>query len=81
MKKTDQRFYTSFLEKYGGLYLYDIDMNKRYKIDHEYICFVNKYGYVLIGNPDHTDGTSTDHGYFLICDELIERILPNGTEY
>ena len=32
MNKYDQRSRTSFLAKYGGLSLYDIDMEKRYSI-------------------------------------------------
>ena len=47
----------SFLSKYGGLYLYDIDMNNRYKIDDWYIRLVKKYVYALIGKPDHPYGT------------------------
>ena len=61
MKKDDQITRTSFLSKYVGLYLYDIDMEKRYSIDDEEIHFVNWYGYALIGKPDHPDGTSTDN--------------------
>ena len=30
MKKNYQRTHTSFLAKYGGLYLYDIGMERRY---------------------------------------------------
>ena len=33
MKKNDQRSRTRFLAKYGGLFLYDIDMEKRYSTD------------------------------------------------
>ena len=75
MKKHDQRSRTRFLEKYGVLSLYDIDIEKIYTIEYEDIWFLNKYGYALIGNPDHPDGTSTDHEYFLIHDDLFERIL------
>ena len=31
--------------------------------------------YVLTGNPDNPDGTSIDHEYFLIHDDLFDRIL------
>ena len=31
--------------------------------------------YVLIGNPANPDGTSIDHEYFLIHDDLVDRIL------
>ena len=33
MKKDDQRYRTRLLVTYGGLYLYDIDTEKRYSID------------------------------------------------
>ena len=75
MKKNDQRTCTRFLAKYGGLSLYDIDFGKRYSIDDEYINFVKGYGYALIGNPYHPDGTSTDHEYFCIHDDLLSIIL------
>ena len=57
MKKNYQRTRTRFLAKYGGLSLYDIDFGKRYSIDDENIHFVKGYGNVLIGNPNHPDGT------------------------
>ena len=50
MKKHDQRSRTLFLEKYGGLYLYDIDIERRYTFDDEDIQFVRKYGNASIGN-------------------------------
>ena len=75
MKKDDQRSWTCFLAKYGGIYLYDIDMEKRYYIDDKEIHFVKGDGYALIGNPDHPDGTSTDHKYFCIYEDLFDRIL------
>ena len=57
------------------VYLYGIDLNNRYKLYHEDIIFVEKYGYALIGNPDHSDGTSTDHEYFLSHDDLFDRMF------
>ena len=66
----------SFLEKYDGLFLYDIYINKIYIIDDEDIQFVNKYGYSLIGNPDHPDGTSNSHEYFLIYDVFFTSFEP-----
>ena len=75
MKKDDQRYRTRFLAKYGGLSLYDIDTEKRYSIDDKEIHFVKGDGYALIGNPDHPDGTSTDHEYFCIHNDLCDRIL------
>ena len=75
MKKNYQITRTRFLEKYGGLSLYYIDFEKRYPIDDEYIHFVKGYGYALIGNPDHPFGTSTDHEYLCIHDNLFDRIL------
>ena len=75
MKKYDQRTCTCILEKYGGLSIYDIDMEKRYSVYDKYIHFVKWKGSSLIGNPDHPDGTSTDHEYFCIHDDLFDRIL------
>ena len=37
--------------------------------------FVKGDGYAFSGNPDHSDGTSTDHKYFCINYGLFERIL------
>ena len=64
MKKNDQITRTCFLDKYGGLYIYDIGFGKIYSIDDEDIYFVKGYGYVSIGNTDNPDGNSTDHEYF-----------------
>ena len=72
MKKYDQRTRTSFLAKYGGLSLYDIDTDKRYSIGDKYIHFVNGYRCSLIGNPDHPDGNLTDHEYFCVHDDLFD---------
>ena len=74
MKKDDQRSRTYFLAKYGELYLYDIYMEKRYSIDDKEINSVKGDRYALIGNPDHLDGSSTDHEYFCIHDDLFDRI-------
>ena len=65
----------SLLEKYGGLSLYDIDFWKRYCIDVEDIYFLKGDVYASIGNPDHPDGTSTDHKYLCIYYDLFDRIL------
>ena len=75
MKKYDQRSRTCFLDKYGGLSLYDIDTEKIYSICDKEIHFVKGERYALIGNPDHPDGTSTDHEYFCIHDDLFDIIL------
>ena len=77
MKKNYQRNRTPFLAKYGGLSLYDIYFEKRYSIDDEIIHFVNGDVYDLIGNPDHPYGTSSDHEYFCIHDDLFDGILEN----
>ena len=74
-EKHYQRSRTHCLEKYGGLSLYDVGIEKRYIIDDEDICFVNKYGYDSIGNPDHPDVTSTDHEYLFIHYDFFYRIL------
>ena len=70
MKKYYQRSCNQFLAKYGGLSLYNIDMEKIYSTDDKEIHFVKGYGYGLIGNPDHPYGTSTNHEYFCIHDDL-----------
>ena len=75
MKKTDQISRTHFFEKYGGLSLYDIYMNKIYKFCHGDICFVKKNGCYLIGNTGQKDGTSMDHEYFFIQDDLFDQTL------
>ena len=75
MKKYDHISRTCFLDKYGGLSIYDIDMEKRYSIEDKETHFVKGDGYDLIGHPDHPDGTSTDHEYFCIHDDLFDRIL------
>ena len=63
------------LAKYGGLSLYDISFGNIYSFCDKDIQFVNRYVYSLIGNPDHPDGTSTNHEYFFICDDLFDRVL------
>ena len=78
MKKDDQRYQTRFSAKYGGLYLYYNDMQKRYSINDKGIYFVKGDGYTLIDNPDLPDGSSTDHEYFCIHGDLFDRIL--GTD-
>ena len=75
MKKDDQIYRTRFWAKYGGLSLYDIDTEKRYSIDDKEMNFVKGEGYALIGNPDFLDGSSTDHEFFFIHEDLIDRIL------
>ena len=63
------------------LYLfYVIDTYKIYAIDDEDICFVNKYGYDLIGNPDFTDEFSTDHKYLFIHDDCFDKIWGNDQD-
>ena len=52
------------MEKHGGLYLYDIDFEKRYSIDDKNIHSVKGDEYDLIGNPYNPYGTSTGYGYF-----------------
>ena len=69
------------MAKYGGLSLYDIDTEKRYSVDDKDINFIKVYGYALIGNPDHPDGSSTDHEYFCIHDNFFDRILETEQDY
>ena len=69
------------MAKYGGLSIYGIDMKKRYSIDDKGTIFLKGYGYALIGNPDHPDGSSTDHEYFCIRDDLFDRILETDQDY
>ena len=71
MKKTDQRSRTSFLEKYGGLSLYHIDLKKRCTHDDEDIRFVKGYVYDLIGKPDHSYVTSIDNEYIFLSGWLV----------
>ena len=75
MRKDYQIYWTRFLAKYGRLSLYDIDTEKRYSIDNKEIHFVKGDKSALNGNRDHLDGSSTDHEYFCIYDDLIDRIL------
>ena len=63
------------MAKYGELSLYDTDTEKIYSIDDKEIHLVKGDGYALIGNPDHPDGTSTNHEFFCIHDDLFDRIL------
>ena len=81
MKKDDLRSRTCFLANYGGLSLYDINTEKRYYIDDKEIRFVKGDWYTLIGNPDHPDGSSTDHEYFCIHDGLFDIILETDQDY
>ena len=81
MKKNDQRPHTRFLEKYGGLSIYDIYFEKVYSIDDKVVYFVKGYGYALIGHPDHPDVPSTYHKYFCIHDDLFDIILETDHDY
>ena len=81
MKKDDQRYRTRFLDKYGGLSLYDIDTEKRYSIDEKEMNFVKGERYALIGNPDFPDGSSTDHEYFCIYEDFFDRILATEQDF
>ena len=81
MKKNDQITCTCFLAKFGGLSIYDINMDKRHSIDDKGIHFVKGDGYALTGNPDHPDGTSTHHECFCIHDDLFGRILETDQNY
>ena len=81
MNKDDQRYRTRFLAKYGGQSLYDIDAEKRYSINDKEIHFVKGEGYALIGNPDFSDGSSTDHEYFCIHDDFFDIILETDQDY
>ena len=66
LKKHYQRTCNRSLAKYGWLSHYDIAFEEIYTIDDEDIQFVKGYKYALTINPDHSDGTSTDHEYFSI---------------
>ena len=50
-KKNYQRTCTRFSAKYGGLSLYDIDIENRYSIDDKEIHFVKGYRYALTVYP------------------------------
>ena len=63
------------MEKYGVPSLYNIYFDSRYSIGDEDIQFAKVDGYYLIDNPYNSYGTSTDHEYFFIHDDLLDRIL------
>ena len=75
MKKDDKRYRIFFLDKYGGLSLYDIDTEKIYSINEKEMRYVKGEVYAFIGNPEFPDGSSTDHEYFCIHEDLFDRIL------
>ena len=75
MKKNNQRTLTCFFSNFGGISLYDIYFGKTYLIEDEDINLVNGYGYAIIGNSDSPDGTSTDHEYFFIHNDLFDKII------
>ena len=77
MKKNEQRTRTHSSAKYGGLSLYDIDFEKRYSIENEYINFVKGGEYDFIGNPGHPNGISNYHEYFFIHGDLFNIIIEN----
>ena len=75
MKNSDQRSSTKILEKYGGMALYDEDMEKRYTIGHEDIYFFKKKVWSLVGLPDELDGSYTYHELLFIHKGQFDRIL------
>ena len=74
INKTDKISQTLFLEKYGGLSLYDEYLNKISTIYYKDIKYVNNYGIVMIENAYKHDGTSTDHEYYPICDDFFTKV-------
>ena len=64
---------TMFPAKYSNLALYDEDMEKIFIIDHEQLEFDKTDGWTLIGIPEKEDGRYSDHEYFSIHDDLIDR--------
>ena len=50
-------------------------MNKRYKIDYKYIHFINNDSWVLIVIIDEPNGTSTDHEFSPIHNDLFDRVV------
>ena len=77
-RKNDKRTCNRFLAKYEGPSLYAIGFGNGYSIDDEDIHFLNGGGYALIDNPDHPDGTRTDHEYF--CKPSFSSINDNSTD-
>ena len=63
-----------FLAKYGSLALYDVDLEKRFIIDHKQLQFDKTNEWTLIGLPEKEDGTLSDHDYFCIHDDMFDRI-------
>ena len=47
---------------------------KEFIIDHEQLQFDKTDGWTWIGIPEKEDGTLSDHEYFLIHDDLFDRI-------
>ena len=56
-------------------------MENRHSIYDKDIHFVKGDRYAFIGNPYHPDGSSTDHKYFCIDDDLFDRILETDQDY
>ena len=63
-----------FLEKYGGLDLYDENLKRRFFIDNEELQFDKNEGWTLIELPGEPDGSMTDHEYFSICEDIFDKI-------
>ena len=64
IKNKSQLSRTMFLSKYGSMYLYDEDLEKRFIIDHEQLKFDRNYGWKLFGICNKPDGTLSDHETF-----------------
>ena len=74
IKNKSQLSRTMFLSKYGSMYLYDEDLEKRFIIDHEQLKFDRNYGWKLFGICNKPDGTLSDHETFCINGDLFDRI-------
>ena len=71
MKKDDQRYCTRFLAKYGGLYLYDIDTEKRYSIDEKEMHFFYVLSSVVVSTTDESRSEERRVGRKMIRDIVL----------
>ena len=69
-----------FLGKYGNLSLYDEYLKEIVIVDHEEIQFDTNYGWNLIRIPEEPFGYLSGNEFFLIHDDLFNRIKSTNRE-
>ena len=74
IKNKSQLLRTIFLATYVSMALYDEDTKKRFITDHKQLQFDTNSGWTLIGIPEKSDGTLSDHEYFFIHGDLFDII-------